>query len=90
MSVKSKITMLAIIMYLSLICVGFASWSISVEPGDSQTGSNQIVTQPVVNTSDAITVNSTQSFRYFNNGFISNENSLVYSATIEVNITIGT
>lgn len=88
MSVKSKITMLAIIMYLSLICVGFASWSISVDSNDAVTSGDVISTESVINTSDAITVISTESFRYFNNGFISDEDTLVYSANIRVTISI--
>ena len=70
MSLKSKITMFAIIMYLSLICVGFASWTLSVDTKDAVSSDNVITSETIINSNDEITIGKVTNFKYFNNGFI--------------------
>lgn len=89
MSLKSKITMFAIIMYLSLICVGFASWTLSVDTKDAVSSDNVITSETVINSNDEITIGQVTNFKYFNNGFIDEENfTLTYSAKITVELIV--
>lgn len=88
MSLKFKINMFAIIMYLSLICVGFASWTLSVKNIELSTDTNVVSSENIINTSEEITINKVSSFKYFNNGFISNDNTLTHTANVIVELTI--
>lgn len=88
MSMKSKITMFAIIMYISLVCVGFASWTFSISTKDISTDNSVISAETIINTSDEITLGDVTTFKYFNNGFIDNDNKLSYVTTLEIDLTI--
>ena len=89
MSVKSKITVLAFIIYISLICVGFASWTLTADTKDVFVDNNVVTSETIINTSDEITVGNVKNFKYFNNGFINEtDNTLCYTAKVSVELTI--
>lgn len=85
MSKKPKILAAMLFMYVSLICVGFASWTISGGGSNpsSATANGLIETDDVINTDDYIDFNGEiEGFSFYQSGFLNENNEIVDNGSI--------
>ena len=85
MSKKPKILAAMLFMYVSLICVGFASWTISGGGSNpsSATANGLIETDDVINTDDYIDFNGEiEGFSFYLSGFLNENNEIVDNGSI--------
>ena len=82
MSKKPKILAAMLFMYVSLICVGFASWTISNGSAANPSIDGSIVVDNVINTSDVLVMTSNKMFDYYNSGFVANDEENVGAITL--------
>lgn len=89
MSKKPKILAAMLFMYVSLICVGFASWTISNGSSDNNSIDGSIVVDNVINTSDVLVMtNNTRMFDYYNSGFVENDGTITLKGSIYLEYTL--
>lgn len=85
MSKKPKIIVAMFFMYVSLICVGFASWTIGGGSGNpsSASANGLIETDDVINTDDYIDFNGEiEGFSFYQSGFLNENNEIVDNGSI--------
>lgn len=85
MSKKPKILAAMLFMYVSLICVGFASWTISGGGSNpsSATANGLIETDDVINTDDYIDFNGEiEGFSFYQSGFLNENDEIVDNGSI--------
>ena len=88
MTIKTKISFLAFIMFLSLISIGFASWTLS-KPEMNQTSDNSpISAEEAINSSTYVTKLDSTNFTYFPNGFTSSEGEIIDSGTLTIKFNV--
>ena len=88
MTIKTKISFLAFIMFLSLISIGFASWTLS-KPEMNQTSDNSpISAEEAINSSKYVTKLDSTNFTYFPNGFTSSEGEIIDSGTLSIKFNV--
>lgn len=89
MSKKPKILAAMLFMYVSLICVGFASWTISNGSSGNNSVDGSIVVDNVINTSDVLVMtNNTRMFDYYNSGFVENDGTITLTGSIFLEYTL--
>ena len=89
MSKKPKILAAMLFMYVSLICVGFASWTISNGSSGNNSIDGSIVVDNVINTSDVLVMtNNTRMFDYYNSGFVENDGTITLTGSIFLEYTL--
>lgn len=89
MSKKPKILAAMLFMYVSLICVGFASWTISNGSSGNNSIDGSIVVDNVINTSDVLVMtNNTRMFDYYNSGFVDNDGTITLTGSIYLEYTL--
>ncbi len=89
MSKKPKILAAMLFMYVSLICVGFASWTISNGSSGNNSIDGSIVVDNVINTSDVLVMtNNTRMFDYYNSGFVENDGTITLEGSIYLEYTL--
>lgn len=85
MSKKPKILAAMLFMYVSLICVGFASWTISGGGShpSSASANGLIETDDVINTDDYIDFKGEiEGFSFYQSGFLNENNEIVDNGSI--------
>lgn len=85
MSKKPKILAAMLFMYVSLICVGFASWTISVVGSNpsSASANGLIETDDVINTDDYINFKGEiEGFSFYQSGFLNKNDEIVDNGSI--------
>ena len=77
-------------MYVSLICVGFASWTISNNGSGSgsSSASASIIADDVINSSEIVNISDFTVFDYFKNGFVNNDGYITASGNITAKLTL--
>ena len=90
MSKKPKILVAMLFMYVSLICVGFASWTISNNGSGSgsSSASASIIADDVINSSEIVNISDFTVFDYFKNGFVNNDGYITASGNITAKLTL--
>lgn len=91
MSKKPKILAAMLFMYVSLICVGFASWTISGGGSNpsSATANGLIETDDVINTDDYLQLSSgPEIFKYGERCFVNNSNEYVQDGYVKIGYSI--
>lgn len=88
MSKKPKILSAMLFMYVSLICVGFASWTISNGSSGNNSIDGSIVVDNVINTSDVLVMTSNKMFDYYNSGFVENDGTITLTGSIYLEYTL--
>lgn len=88
MSKKPKILAAMLFMYVSLICVGFASWTISNGSATNPSIYGSIVVDNVINTSDVLVMASNKMFDYYNSGFVESDGTITLKGSIYLEYTL--
>lgn len=89
MSKKPKIIVAMFFMYVSLICVGFASWTISNGSAANPSIDGSIVVDNVINTSDVLVMtDKTRMFDYYNSGFVESDGTITLKGSIYLEYTL--
>ena len=90
MSKKPKILATMLFMYVSLICVGFASWTISNNGSGtgSSSASASIIADDVINSSEIVNISDFTVFDYFKNGFVNSDGYITASGNITAKLTL--
>ena len=90
MSKKPKILVAMLFMYVSLICVGFASWTISNNGSGSgsSSASASIIADDVINSSEIVNISDFMVFDYFKNGFVNSDGYITASGNITAKLSL--
>ena len=90
MSKKPKILAAMFFMYVSLICVGFASWTISNNGlgSGSSSASASIIADDVINSREIVNISDFTVFDYFKNGFVNSDGYITASGNITAKLTL--
>ena len=88
MTLKTKFSIFAFIMFLSLISMGFASWTISHTVSEPQMTSYSITSEEAINSSKYVTKLDSINFTYFPNGFTSSEGEIIDSGTLTIKFNV--
>lgn len=88
MSKKPKILAAMLFMYVSLICVGFASWTISNGSAANPSIDGSIVVDNVINTSDVLVMTKNSMFDYYNSGFVESDGTITLTGSIYLEYTL--
>lgn len=85
MSKKPKILAAMLFMYVSLICVGFASWTINNTNGNLALDANgSFLADNVINMSQCISLKSSSNIKYYKTGFVDDDNLISKTGTISL------
>ena len=83
---KSKLNLLMAFSLISLVSVGFSSWNISFTNEMIVNGSFDV--DEVYTNETFVNVDSIESFRYYNTGFLTDDNKISTKGTIAINLTV--
>lgn len=90
MTLKTKISIFSLIMFISLVSVGFASWTIAT-PEQSQTSSPSVITsESSIDSSKYVTTVETTNFTYYSNGFTTDGGDIVDNGTLTIKLNVST
>lgn len=71
-----------------MICVGFASWTISYGSAANPSIDGSIVVDNVINTSDVLVMTSNKMFDYYNSGFVESDGTITLTGSIYLEYTL--
>ena len=83
---KSKLNLLMAFSLIALVSVGFSSWNISFTNEMTVNGSFDV--DEVYTNETFVNVDSIDSFRYYNTGFLTSDNKISTKGTIAINLTL--
>ena len=83
---KSKLNLLMAFSLITLVSVGFSSWNISFTNEMTVNGSFDV--DEVYTNETFVNVDSIESFRYYNTGFLTDDNKISTKGTIAINLTV--
>ena len=87
MTLKKKLSLLVFLTSVSIVSIGFSSWSITAESTAELNGNIQV--DNVINSSECLKLNTTpQFFLYGERGFVDSNNKYVEKSIVEVNYVI--
>ena len=86
MTLKSKMSLLVFLTSLSIVSVGFSSWSITAETTAEINGNIEV--DNVISTEDCIYVNEIDTIKMCENGFLDEDNHIVSTGKITFHYTV--
>lgn len=88
MTLKSKISIFTFIMFLSLISIGFASWTIATPEQNKTTDNSPITAEDAINSYEHVSIVSSTNFTYFSNSFTNADGELTDSGNVTIKLNI--
>lgn len=86
MTIKSKISILTFIMFLSLISIGFASWTIATPEQNKTSDNSPITAEDTIDSFEHLEIVESTNFTYFANGFTTADGTITDSGTMTVKL----